>query len=309
MQWVFGGGLGDHALTFFAGHVGEQLLGFFWMFAGFQDGGAGHGDQPADVATGEVVQLRIKLAFFPLQGEPVVVVHQNGSHFAVFHGFERDHVIAVSLAECPQTSQPLFGGVHAVHLDDRDRLLLEGAAGGHEADLALPFRIGKLHHRFRQVFFIDQLGVERHHADPGGHTDPGAIAGHVFLGQHRQCCVVSFGQQALLAEFVQRRGFFGVDHIGGGAIAFFHHLAGELIAAAFAYIDVNAGLGFEGFGNRVAHFFVLTVVEGQGNRVGGLGEGSGECQAEKGDGQAAAQGISKHHSQGSSLSHCKNLQQ
>jgi hypothetical protein len=56
-------------------------------------------------------------------------------------------------------------------------------------------------------------------------------------------------------------------------------------------------------------FLVLAIVESQGNRIGSLGEGSGECQAEKGEGQASAQGISKRHSQGSSLSHCKILQQ
>jgi hypothetical protein len=54
---------------------------------------------------------------------------------------------------------------------------------------------------------------------------------------------------------------------------------------------------------------MLAVIESQGNRIGSLGEGSGERQAEEGEGQASAQGISKRHSQGSSLSHCKNLQQ
>ncbi|MCY1409973.1 hypothetical protein D9M71_253330 [compost metagenome] len=122
------------------------MLCFFRVFAGFQDGCAGHGDQPADVAAGEVVQFRIELALFTLQGEPVVVVDQHGGHFAIFHGFERDHIVAVSLAECAQPGQPFLGSVHAVHFDDGDGLFLKGAAGRHEADLALPFWIGEFHH-------------------------------------------------------------------------------------------------------------------------------------------------------------------
>ncbi|MNI67638.1 hypothetical protein D3C73_1232810 [compost metagenome] len=122
------------------------MLGFFWMFAGFQNRCAGNSDQPADVAAGEVVQLRIELALFTLQGEPVVVVHQDCRDFAVFNGFECDHVVAVGLAEGAQAGQPLFGRVHAVYLDDCDGLFLEGAAGRYETNLALPFRVGELHH-------------------------------------------------------------------------------------------------------------------------------------------------------------------
>ncbi|MNR01016.1 hypothetical protein D3C85_1168080 [compost metagenome] len=203
MQRVFGGGLGDHALAFLAGHVGEQLLCFLGVFAGFEHRSTGNRDQSADIATAEVMQFRVELAFFTLQGEPVVVVDEYGGDFAIFHRFQCNHVVAVGLAECSQTGQPLFGCVHAVHLDDRDRLLLEGAAGGYEADLALPFRIGEFHHRGRQVFFIDQLGVERNDAHPGGHANPGAVAGDVFLGQNGQRGVIRLGQQALLAEFVQ----------------------------------------------------------------------------------------------------------
>ncbi|MNN29638.1 hypothetical protein D3C81_1432500 [compost metagenome] len=203
MQRVFGGGLGDHALAFLAGHVGEQLLGFLGVFAGFEHRSTGNRDESADVAASKVMQLGIELTLFPLQGEPVVVVDQYGGDFAIFHRFQCNHVVAVGLAECSQTGQPLFGCVHAVHLDDRDRLLLEGAAGGYEADLALPFRIGEFHHRGRQVFFIDQLGVERNDAHPGGHANPGAVAGDVFLGQNGQRGVIRLGQQALLAEFVQ----------------------------------------------------------------------------------------------------------
>ncbi len=77
----------------------------------------------------------------------------------------------------------------------------------------------------------------------------------------------------MFAKFVRWRRFFGVDHVGGGAIAFFDDLAGELVAAAFACIDVNPGLGFEGFGDSIVDFLVLAVVERQGNRIGGLGEG------------------------------------
>ncbi|MCP1421439.1 hypothetical protein J3D47_005682 [Pseudomonas laurylsulfativorans] len=75
----------------------------------------------------------------------------------------------------------------------------------------------------------------------------------------------------MLTQFIEWWRLFGVDHVGGGAIAFFDDLAGELVAAAFARIDVDAGLGFEGFGDCVTDFFMLTVVERQGNRIGGLG--------------------------------------
>ena len=73
-----------------------------------------------------------------------------------------------------------------------------------------------------------------------------------------------------------------------GAVTFFHDLAGELVTAAFAHIHMNAGLGFESLGDGVADFLVLTIIERQGNRIGRLGEGGGEYQAEQGEGQAAA---------------------
>ena len=119
VQRVFGGGLGDHALAFFAGHVGEQLLGLLGMLAGLEHGSAGYGDQTADVAAGEIVQLGVELAFLPLQGEPVVVVHQNSRHFAVFHSLQGDHVVAVGLAEGTQAGQPFLGGFAAAVVIDR----------------------------------------------------------------------------------------------------------------------------------------------------------------------------------------------
>ena len=80
---VFSSGVGDHSLTFFAGHVSQKLLGFFGMFAGLQYAGAGYGNQTARIAIGEVVQLGVQLAFLALQGEPVVIVDQHGGHFAI----------------------------------------------------------------------------------------------------------------------------------------------------------------------------------------------------------------------------------
>ncbi|MNG19253.1 hypothetical protein D3C84_1033950 [compost metagenome] len=71
-----------------------------------------------------------------------------------------------------------------MHFDDCHGLFLERAAGGHEANLALPFRVGEFHHRFGQVFFIDQFGIERNHADSRGDADPGAIAGDVVFWQN-----------------------------------------------------------------------------------------------------------------------------
>jgi len=116
----------------------------------------------------------------------------------------------------------------------------------------------------------------------------------------------------LFAEFVQRRRFFGVDHVGGRAVAFFDDLAGQLVAAALAHVDVDAGLGLEGFGDGVADFFVLAVIKGQGNRIGRLGEWRCQGQSQQSDGQATQKGcwkggVSEHHSQVSSLLCRKNL--
>ncbi len=97
------------------------------------------------------------MPFSRLQGEPVVVVDQYGGHFAIFHGFERDHVVGVGLAEGAQAGQPFFGGITTVQFDDRHGLFLERAAGGHEADLALPFGAGEIQDRLGQVFFGDQF--------------------------------------------------------------------------------------------------------------------------------------------------------
>ena len=170
----------------------------------------------------------------------------------------------------------------------------------------MPLRLGKFHHRLGQVFFVDQFRVEGDDSYARGDTDPGAVARNIFLGQYGQGRGVGLGQQALLAEFVQGRGFFGVDHISGGAVAFFDNLAGQLIAAALADIHMDAGLGFESLGYRVADFLVLTVVQGQGNRIGCLGEGGCQGQPQQSDGQATQkgcwkEGISEHHSQVSSL--------
>ena len=40
------------------------------------------------------------------------------------------------------------------------------------------------------------------------------------------------------------------------------------VAAALAHIDVDAGLGFEGFGEFIADLLVLAVVQGQRNASG-----------------------------------------
>ena len=97
---------------------------------------------------------------FPFKGKPVVVVHQHGGHFAVFHGLEGDHVVAVHLAEGAQAGQPLFGGFATVQLDDRHGLFLERAAGGHEANLALPLGASEIQHRFGQVFSAISFGLK-----------------------------------------------------------------------------------------------------------------------------------------------------
>lgn len=64
-----------------------------------------------------------------------------------------------------------------------------------------------------------------------------------------------------------------------GALTFFDDLAGQLVAATFAHVDVDAGLGFEGLGEFIADFFVLAVV-GQGDLVGRVGGGREQGQAE-----------------------------
>ena len=51
---------------------------------------------------------------------------------------------------------------------------------------------------------------------------------------------------------VEGRRLFGVEHVSRRAVAFFHDLAGQLVAAALAHVDVDAGLGLKGLGEVVA---------------------------------------------------------
>ena len=257
------------------------------MLAGFEHTCAGHGNQAARITVGEVMQLGVQLAFFALQGKPVVVIDQHCRHFAILDSFERHHVVGVGLAEGTQASQPFFCGFTAMQFDDGHGLFLKRAAGGHETDLALPFGVSKVQYRLWEVLFINLFRVERNHASTCSHADPRAIGGHVFLGQCLQGGVISLGQETLFAQVVQWRGFLGVEHVGGRAITFFHDLAGQLVAAAFAHIHMNAGLGFERGGEVITDLLVLTVVERQGDFVGGVGGRCGECETDSGDRQAA----------------------
>ncbi|MNX95913.1 hypothetical protein D3C86_1282100 [compost metagenome] len=311
MQWVFGGGLGDHALTFFAGHVSQQLLRFLGVLAGFERSGAGDGHEPPDIAISQVIQARVELAFLFLQGIPVVVVDQYGSDFTVFHRLEGDHVVGVGLAEGAQAGQPFLGSLTTVHLDDRHSLLLEGATGRHEADLALPLGLSEIHHRLGQVFLVDQLGVVGNHAGASGYAHPSAIGCDILFGQHLQRGIVDLRQQSKLAKIVQWWRLLGVDHIGRRTLAFLDHLAGQLVAAALAHVDVDAGLGFKGLGDGVADFLVLAVVESNGDRIGCLNTRRHQRQPQNGGSQATKQTarkqvFSEHHSQFSLQTHNKS---
>ena len=151
----------------------------------------------------------------------------------------------------------------------------------------MPLRVGEIQYRLGQLVFADLFRVEGNNAGTRRHTDPGAIGGHVLFGQRLQGAVIGLGQKALFAQAVQRRRLFGVEHVRRRAIAFFHDLAGQLVAAAFAHIDVNAGLGFKGGSEVVADLFVLAVVQGQRHRIGSVGGGSKQGQAKCCDGQTA----------------------
>ena len=96
-------------------------------------------------------------------------------------------------------------------------------------------------------------------------------------------------QQAELAEVVQRWRLFGIDDIGGRAVAFFNDLAGQLVAAALADIDMDAGLGLVGLGDGFADFLVLTVVQGQADRRVCHGGRCANHQAQNSGGQGAHQ--------------------
>ncbi|MNP10852.1 hypothetical protein D3C76_1030150 [compost metagenome] len=176
-----------------------------------------------------------------------------------------------------------------MHLQDGHGLFLEGAAGGHIADAAFPLGVGEVHHCGRQVFLVDLLRVEHDDARTGGDAHPGAVGANVLLGHHVRGGVVDLRQQAQLAQVVQGRGFFGVDDVGGRAVAFLDDLAGQLVAAALADIDVDSGLGLVGLGDGFADFLVLTVVHGQGDRCVCHGGRSADDQAQRGGGQGTHQ--------------------